>query len=56
MPYTHELKASDHPVKSVTIFTAETSRFGLGGAKAEVVRGFNLELGVSVACVLDMLL
>lgn len=42
MTYTHLLKASEHPIKSVTIYK-ETDAFK---AKAEVVRTFTVDLKV----------
>jgi hypothetical protein len=39
MTHTHALYASEHPIKSVTIFKSR---------RAEVVRTFNVELNVRV--------
>jgi hypothetical protein len=43
LPNTIELKAADHPVKAVTIFSSAKSGYGKAG-KAEVVRTFGIEL------------
>jgi hypothetical protein len=40
-----ELKAADHPVQAVTIFSSARSGYGMAG-KAEVIRNFSIELKV----------
>jgi hypothetical protein len=44
LPNTIELKAADHPVKAVTIFSSAGAGYGRG--KAEVVRSFGIEMKV----------